>query len=76
MRLPNEISGKNLPARAGDTIQSLDQVDPLGEGNGSHSINSCFGNPMLRGTWWATVHGTLKSQIQLSDLACLSIYSI
>jgi len=25
------------------------------------------GNPMDRGTWWATVHGVTKSRIRLSD---------
>ena len=30
-------------------------------------IYSCLGNPMDRGTWWATVHGVSKSQTRLSD---------
>ena len=29
----------------------------------------CLGNPMDRGTWWATVHGDAKSWKGLSDLA-------
>ena len=27
-----------------------------GEGNGNPLQYSCLGNPMDRGTWWATVH--------------------
>ena len=38
-----------------------------GEGNGNPLRYSCLGNPMDRGTWWATVHGVAKSQTQLSD---------
>ena len=30
---------------------------------------SCLENPMDRGAWWAPVHGVMKSQTQLSDLA-------
>ena len=32
-----------------------------GEGNGSSLQNSCVGNPIDRGAWWATVHGITKS---------------
>ena len=39
-----------------------------GEGNGNPLQDSCLGNPMDRGEWWATVHGVSKSQTQLSDL--------
>ena len=28
-----------------------------GEGNNNPLQYSCLGNPMGRGTWWATVHG-------------------
>ena len=28
--------------------------------------DSCLGNPMDRGAWWATVHGVAKSQTRLS----------
>ena len=33
-----------------------------GEGNGNPLQYSCLGNPLDRGTWWATVHGVSKSQ--------------
>ena len=38
-----------------------------GEGNGNPFQYSCLGNPMGRGTWWATIHGITKSQTQLRD---------
>ena len=31
-----------------------------GEGNGSPLQDSCPGNPMDRGAWWAAVHGVTK----------------
>ena len=39
----------------------------LGEGNGNPLQYSCLGNPMVRGAWWAAVHGVAKSRAQLSD---------
>ena len=41
-----------------------------GEGNGNPLQYSCLENPMDRGTWWATVHGVVKSQTWLSNWAC------
>ena len=38
-----------------------------GEGNGTPLQYSCLENLVDGGTWWATVHGVAKSQIQLSD---------
>ena len=38
-----------------------------GEGNGYSLQYSCLENPMDRGAWWATVHGTTNSWTQLSD---------
>ena len=37
VRLPSDSVVKNLPARAGDTIQSLGQVDPLEKEMATHS---------------------------------------
>ena len=31
-----------------------------GEGNSNPLQYSCLGNPMDRGTWWATVHGVAR----------------
>ena len=33
-----------------------------GEGNGNPLQDSCLGNSMNRGAWWAPVHGVTKSQ--------------
>ena len=38
-----------------------------GEGNGNPLQDSCLGNPVDRGAWWATVHGVAKGQRRLSD---------
>ena len=48
---------KNPPANAGDAgwITRLGRFP--GEGNGNPLQDSCLGNPMDRGAWWATVHG-------------------
>ena len=55
---------KNLPANAGD-MGLIPMSGPgryPGEGNGNSLQYSCLENPMDRGTWWATVHGVIKSQ--------------
>ena len=39
-----------------------------GEENGNPLQYSCLENPMDRGTWWATVHGVVKSWTRLSNL--------
>ena len=41
-------------------VQFLGQEDPL-EGNGNASQYSFLENPMDRGAWWATVHGSQES---------------
>ena len=38
-----------------------------GGGNGTPLQYSCLENPMDRGAWWATVHGAVQSQTQLSN---------
>ena len=32
----------------------------IGEGNGNPLQHSCLENAMVRGAWWATVHGVAK----------------
>ena len=51
---------KNPPANAGGTglIPGLGRSP--GEGDGNLFQYCCLGNPMDRGTWWATVHGVVK----------------
>jgi len=52
----------------------LSQRSP-GEENGKPLQDSCLGNPMDRGAWWAVVHGVAKSRTQLSTHACTtSVY--
>ena len=58
---------KNPPANAGDLGSILGLGRSLGEGNGNLLRHSCLGNPMDGGAWRAIVHGTTKSQMQLSD---------
>ena len=60
MGFPGGSVVKNLPASAGDVslIPGLERTP--GEGNDNTLQNSCLGNPMDRGVWWATVHGIAK----------------
>ena len=54
------LSGKESTCNAGDT-RDMSSVPGLGrspeEGNDNPLQDSCLGNPMNRGAWWATVHG-------------------
>ena len=63
MGFPQGSAVKNPPADAGDSglIPGLGRFP--GEGNDNQLPNSCLGNPMDRGAWWATVHWvTTKSE--------------
>ena len=55
---------KNPPANAGDPgdvdLIPGSRISP-GVGNGNPLQDSCLGNPMDRGAWWATVHGVAES---------------
>ena len=57
---------KNPPANAGDvrSIHGLGRCP--GEGNGNPLQYSCLGNPMDRGAWWATVHGS-KEELDMTE---------
>ena len=63
---------KNPPANAGD-IRDMGSTPGSGrsprEGNGNTLQYSCLENPMDRGAWWATVHGTTKIRKQLKQLS-------
>ena len=48
---------KNLPASAGYLGSIHRSGRSPGEGNGKPIQDSCLGNPMDGGAWWATVHG-------------------
>ena len=58
---------KNLPAKQGTQVQSLDWEDSPGEGIGNLLQYSGLEKSMDRAAWQATVHGVAKSQTQLSD---------
>jgi len=51
---------KNLPAKAGDAGLVPGSGRSPVEGNDNPVQYPCLGNPMDRGTWWATVHGVAK----------------
>ena len=54
---------KNLPAMQEEDSGSIPESgSSLGEGNGYPLSYSCLGNSTDRAAWWATVHGTAKSQ--------------
>ena len=61
---------KNLPTNAGD-IRDVGSNPGWrrspGEGNGNPLQYSRLESPMDRGSWWATVHGVLKSRTRLTD---------
>ena len=50
----------NPPVNAGDKGSNPGPGRSPGEGNGNLLQYSCLGNPMERGTWWATVYGVTK----------------
>ena len=61
---------KNPPANAGD-MRDVGLIPGSGRSSGGGHGNplqySCLENPMVRATWWATVHVVAKSQTWLSD---------
>ena len=58
---------KDSACNAGD-LGSIPQSGRFpGEGNGNTLQYSSLENSMDRGAWWATVHGTAKSQTRTSD---------
>ena len=62
MGFPGGSDGKESACNAGD----LGSVPGLGRSPGEENGNplqcSCLENPMDRGAWQTTVHGTTKSQ--------------
>ena len=63
----NNKKKKNPPVNAGNADLILGWGRSPGEGNGNPLQDSCLGNPMDRGTWWAIVHRVTKSQTRLRD---------
>ena len=57
---------KNRPDNAGDVSSIPGSGRSPGVGNGNLLQYSCLKNSMDSGAWRATVHGVIKSLIQLS----------
>ena len=53
-------SVKNPPAMRETWVRSLGWEGPLEEGMAPHSSTLTWKIPMVRGAWWATVHGCCK----------------
>ena len=58
--LPSGIVVKNLPANTRDASSFPRWGRSPEEENVNPLQYSCFGSPMDRGAWWATVHGVTK----------------
>ena len=65
---------KNLPANAGETRDSS-SIPGSGrsprEGNGNPLQYCCLENPMDGGTWWATVHRVIASNMTEQPSTCM-----
>ena len=66
------LVGKNPPANAGDA-RDVGSIPGLGrspgEGNGNPRQYSGLESSMVRGAWWAIVHGVTQNWTRLSDSA-------
>ena len=58
---PGGSDGKEVVWNAGDLDSILGSGRSLGEGNGNSLQFSFLENSMVRGAWWATVHGVARS---------------
>ena len=67
--LPWWLSGKESTCKAGDTGLTPGLAQFPGEVNGNPLQNSCLGNSMDRGAWWATVHEITKKSAPASPTA-------
>ena len=54
--------GKESACSAGDPGWIPESGRSPGEGNGYPLQDSCLEDSVVRGDWWATVHGVAKSQ--------------
>ena len=57
---------KNLPANAGDSSSISGSGRVPGEENGNPLQYSCLGNPMDRAAWWATAHGRVTKELDMT----------
>ena len=73
MGFPGGSVGKESTCNAGGIGFIPRLGNSSGEGNGNLLQYSCLGNPMDRGTWWATVHRVAKSWLWLNTQAQSSV---
>ena len=73
LSFPGGLEGKETACNAGDLGLIPGLGRSLGEGNGYPLQYSCLENPMDRGAWWATVHGS-QSRTRLSDFTLTFTY--
>ena len=68
------LSGKESTCNARD-IGDVDSTLGLGRSPGVGNVNplqySCLENPMDRGDWWATAHGSQRVRHEWSDWTCM-----
>ena len=60
---PSDSDGKESACNAGGPGSVPGSGRSPGEGYGNPLQDSCLGNPMDRGAWWATVHGVAESDM-------------
>ena len=65
---------KSQPVSIGDVGSILGPGTSPGEGKGNALQYSCLGNPIDRGTWWATVIGSQRVGHDLATKQLTSIY--
>ena len=58
---PGGSVSKETACNAGDLGSIPGSGRSPRQGNGNPLQNSCLGNPMDRGAWWATVHGVTRA---------------
>ena len=66
--IPVGSAAENLPPNVGNAGSIPGLGKSPGEGNGNPFQYSCLENPTDRGTWWATVHGLVRSRTQHSNM--------
>ena len=57
---PTDSVVKNPPANAEDAGLISGSESSPGDGNDNTLRDSCLGNPIYRGAWWATLHRVAK----------------
>ena len=66
---------KNLPVMQETQVQSLGWEDSLEKGMATYSSILAWENPMDRGAWWATVHGSQRVRHDWANSAFTTSFS-